>query len=91
MASKLRESIDSYLTNLVAVLGNCATLRSGFETALTQDFDYWQWYRPEALKAFNAIDDMERGALRVIDALDNIRHADEERIAMTGSTDSSSG
>lgn len=78
MASKLRESIDNYLTDLVGILDSCAMLRSAFKTAMAQDFNYWQLYRSGALKVFNSIGEIERGALRTIDALDDIRHADEE-------------
>ena len=78
MSSKLRESIDKYLTDLVGILGNCSTLRSDFRTAMAQDFNYWQLYRSGALKVFNSIGEIERAALRTIDALDDIRHADEE-------------
>lgn len=77
-SSALRNSLDSYLTSLTTVLKTCSTLRSGFENNLAQDFDYWQTYRLDSLVFFNAVNDIQRGVLQAIDALDDIRHAHDQ-------------
>lgn len=74
----LRNSLDGYLEKLVTILNICATLESGFCNALTQDFNYWQIYRSEAMTFFNAVNAIHSDAIRAIDVLDNIRHANEK-------------
>ena len=76
-SSALRNSLDEYLITLTGILDECSNLRSSFEDALAQDFDYWQTYRVHSLEFFFAVNNIQKNVIRAIDALDKIRHTHE--------------
>ncbi len=76
-SSALRNSLDEYITVLTGILDDCSAIRSDFEDALAQDFDYWQAYRSSSLEFFYCVNNIQKNVIRAIDALDKIRHAHE--------------
>ena len=81
-SAALETSLAKVIQNMKGVLDICNTSRADFETTLPVG-THWRDYHYDVIKVFEAISNLERAALLVIDNIDTIRKQNDALLEQT--------